>query len=198
MKRHLYLLVFFFVLYVLVMCEWPFATRDPEPPVSSQSAWVIPVSPEMVLSNLQKAIKEKSVEYYIRCLTDSSYSSKVFKFSPDPEVSAQYSGIFTNWTTQKEESVVRQVFSLVPDDSTCSLDMTLASETVASDSALLVVDYTLKIGHTGTVLTTGVFKGRSEFWLAPDVRGEWSIYNWIDHRTSDSEPWSLLKAKLGG
>ncbi|MCD6117770.1 hypothetical protein J7K93_12195 [bacterium] len=198
MKRFLYLVTLIFILFVSAECEWPFSTRDPEPPVNNQSAWVIPVSPEMVLSNLQRSVKEKSVEYYIRCLTDSSYSSKNFKFLPDPEISAQYTGIFINWTKQKEESVMRQVFSIVPDDSTCSLDFVLSSEAVASESAILVVDYTLRIRHTGTVLKTKIFKGRSEFWLAPDVRGEWSIYNWIDHRTSDREPWSLLKAKLGG
>ncbi|RKY82424.1 hypothetical protein DRQ07_01380 [candidate division KSB1 bacterium] len=196
MRRYFIFITTFSLFFIY--CRFPFSLREPEEPKSSRSDWVIPVSPEIVMSNLQKAVKEKSVEYFVRCLTDSVYSSKTYRFLPDPETAVQFSGIFSGWTRQNEESAIRQIFSIIPDDSVCTLSLSLEKQTVASDSAVLLVDYNLRVPHTSEVLEHKSFKGRAEFWLVPDVKGEWSIYYWIDYRTSDVPPWSLLKAKLGG
>jgi len=188
----------FLVCTAAVSCQFPFSIREPEQPDTSQSQWTIPVSPEIVLSNLQRSVHEKSAEYFIRCLADTAYTEKKYIFIPDPESAAQFAGIFNRWNRQKEEGVVRQMFSLVPDDSVCTLILSMVQQTVASDSAVMVVDYSLSVGHTGTALENRVFKGRAEFWMASDMRGEWSVYRWLDWRTSDISPWTVLKAKLGG
>ena len=186
------------IFILLVACESLFSTREPEPPKDPRSPWIPPLSPEQVLLNFQNAVYDRNVENYIRCLVNVSFSQRSFTFEPDPEVSANYPEVFQEWEVSKEEGVIQQAFSLVPSDSTSHLQFTEdISEIIAPDSAVIVKKYQLALHHIQSTLPS-VYEGHVELWMAPDERGEWSIYRWIDNGITGFPSWSLLKASLGG
>ena len=181
-----------------VSCDSLFSTRDPEPPVNSQSGWKQPLSPEQVLLNMQSAVAERHVENFVRCLVNASFSEETFRFEPDPDVSADHAGVFDGWTVAKEQTVIQQAFSLVPMDSSSLLAFGEEIwQSISADEAVYDALYTLELPHTRSSLSTS-FEGRLTFTLSPDQRGEWSIHHWIDNAVGDSPCWSLLKAVLGG
>lgn len=191
---------FFFLgwCFFALACQNPFSTRKPEQPVVSRSNWIPPVSPDKVLVNLQSSVAERNTENYIRCLADPSYSSRAFRFNPNPETASNHPGVFLKWGVDKEQTVVQQAFSLVPPDSACFLTWTkIIREITSSDTAILVRQYRLEIHHKPSDIST-VFEGHAEFRLASDQRGEWIIYLWTDNSVSGSVSWSDLKATLGG
>ena len=191
--RHLiWILVFY------VACKSLFSTREPESPVDPRSNWNPPLSADQVFLNLQNAIYDRHVENYIRCLVNPSYSHRNYQFEADAEIHETYSEIFLSWDISKEEAVIQQAFSLVPADSTCVLSfIENVREIVVSDSAIVVKKYKLELHHIQSTLPI-IYEGQVEWWLAPDQRGEWSIYHWIDNGISGLPSWSLLKASLGG
>ncbi|MBN2417058.1 hypothetical protein JXO52_14560 [bacterium] len=175
-----------------------FSTRDPEPPDTAQSNWIVPLTPEQVILNLQNAVYEKNTENYIRCLPDSSWNTADFFFEPDPEVAAEYGGLFQGWSLINEEAVMRQVFSLIPGGNTCYLLFSDEEwELYGSDEAIYSASYHLELDHTQAGVDS-VFEGLAVYYLSPDSRGEWSIYRWRDNGISGRTSWSRLKAAFGG
>ena len=186
------------LLLLSTACKSLFSTREPESPEDPRSEWIPPLSADQVFINLQSSISDRNVENYIRCLVDASFSDRTYHFEPDPEVAANYAEIFRSWDLSKEEAVIQQAFSRLPPDSAGFLLFTEdVRETMASDSAVIVKKYLLELHHVQTGLST-VFEGYMEAWLAPDQRGEWSVYHWIDNGLTGQPSWSLLKASLGG
>ena len=186
------------IFILLVACDSLFSTREPEPPEDPRSPWIPPLSPEQVLMNLQNAVYDQNVENYIRCLVNASFSQRRYNFEPDPEVATNYPEVFQEWDVSKEEAVIQQAFSLLPSDSTSTLLFTEdIREVIAADSAVMVKRYQLEFHHIQSTLPS-VYGGHMELWMAPDQRGEWSIYRWIDNGTAGFPSWSLLKAAFGG
>jgi hypothetical protein len=186
------------IVFLLLGCVNPFGIRDPEIPIDPQSGWVPPLTPEQLLTNFQDAISGRNLDHYMRCLTDPTYSDRLYRFDPDPEVAVVYPDVFAVWDRNMEGYVAQQAFSLVPADSTLLLTFIEDVDTfIASDSAVFVKRYRLKLPHEQSGLNT-VFEGQVEWRLSPDQRGEWTIYRWIDNGLSGLDSWSLLKAALGG
>lgn len=181
------------LMMLLCACRSLFSTRDPETPVESQSSWIPPLSPELVLMNMQNAILERNSENFIRCL---SSSERLYVFIPDPDVMANYGEIFNNWNLISEQTAIQQVFSLLPADSTAYLlfpeDI---REVQGADSTVFVKKYLLEIHPLQTELPT-IYEGQVEYWLYPNAQGEWSIYNWTDFAVEGAQSWSYLKALL--
>lgn len=175
-----------------------FSTRDPEPPDAGQSNWIVPLTPEQVILNLQNAVYEKNTENYIRCLPDSAYSDMGFLFEPDPEVAAEYGALFNSWSLINEERVMLQVFALIPDNRTRYLLFSDEEwELYGSDEAIYSASYHLELHHSQAGIDS-VFEGLAVYYLSPDSRGEWSIYRWRDNGISGRKSWSRLKAAFGG
>jgi len=190
--------ILFCMLLTLAACRNPFRTREPEPPVVSQSSWIPPLSPDKVLINLQNAIAERNTENVVRCLADPVYSTRTFRFDPNPETATLYYTLFSGWGIDQEKTVNQLVFAMVPTDSICLLTWTsILREVVAADTSVMLRQYRLEVHHKPSSLPTQ-FQGHAEFRLAVDQRGEWSIYRWIDNSIAGSVSWSELKAKLGG
>lgn len=186
------------LLFLCIACKSLFSTREPEPPVDPRSNWIPPLSADQVFLNLQNAIYDRNVENYIRCLVNPSFSNRNYRFEADPEIAANYSEVFQDWSLEKEETMIQQAFSLVPADSASILTFTEnIREVVLSDSAIMVKKYRLELHHLQSTMPS-VYEGQVEGWLAPDQRGEWSIYRWIDNGITGLPSWSLLKASLGG
>lgn len=179
-------------------CKNPFATRNPEPPKNAQSKWTQPLHPEDVLANLRDAVSERDAGNFVRCLSDAAYGSRKYRFEPDPHTAALYPEIFGQWDRDKEQAVMKQVFSLIPADSACMLTWTgSVREFTSSDSAIFVRMYRLELHHKQDNLR-GIYEGQAEFWLTENGNGEWAIYRWNDNNVSGFPSWSVLKASLGG
>ena len=179
-------------------CDSLFSTREPEQPISRQSNWIPPISPQQVVLNMQNAVYERNVDNYIRCLIDSAYSIYRFSFFPDLQIAADHAAVFLDWDRRREQSVMKQAFSLVPAVKVSNLIFTDETwEITSSDQAIFGAQYTLELQHSQTSLDT-IFKGYATWNLAQDNRGEWAIHTWIDNQVTNARSWSFLKAILGG
>lgn len=187
------------LIFVLSLsCQWPFDTREPEPPKVQRSTWIQPTSPEMVLTNMKNAIAEKNIENYMRCLVDSVHSTKTFVYVPDPVVANTNPTLFRQWDIARERNYINQVFAVLPADSSRRLVFQELPSTVTPDSAVLKRNYELVLKH---ILPPKDFpreaRGQAEFWLAKNDAGDWAIYRWIDAGIADAPSWSALRASFG-
>jgi hypothetical protein len=179
-------------------CGNPFSIRNAEEPVNPSSSWTPPHSAEEVLTNLIKAIEERNIENYMRCLIDSSNSNAVFQFDPDPILAVEYASVFSDWNDQKEKAVMNLAFSKVPTDSLSKLVFTEDIKEISTpDSVVFIKKYRLELHHTDVSLPVE-YEGQVEFWFTEDRQGWWAIYRWIDNSVSDYRSWSYLKAVLSG
>lgn len=187
-----------FGLVIVIACESPFSIREPEAPKTVRSTWVPPYSPDLVLTNMKNAISERNVENYVRCLIDTAYSQRNFLFEPSPDVAATHPVIFSVWSQIAEQNLMQQVNSLVPSDSIFYVNfIEEGTDIISADSAVFNRSYHLEVHHTEGNIPS-VFEGYSQFWIAPDDRGEWAIYRWIDNNSNTLPTWSSLKASIGG
>jgi len=173
--------------------------RDAEEPAAGQTVWEPARSPSQLLDNFSKSISDQDADKYKRCLVDTAYSDRAFRFDPDPAVQEIYPTLFEGWSTAREEAVMRQAFQLVPDDSVSQLIFTQdVHQALASDSAVYIRQYRLELHH-GQEDPPTVFEGQIHLRMTEDTRGEWVIYFWNDRNVvPEQQGWSDLKAALGG
>ncbi len=186
------------LVFVLLSCENPFATRTPEAPVTNQSNWIQPTSPIYVIVNLQNAISEKNIANYLRCLADTSVSSKQYRFFPEQAVANANPGLFIAWSKEKESNYLQQLNAFLPKDSTASAKFDRLNETTFQDSVILLQNYTLNVHYKcQTDECPHSMRGQAEFRLVRSDDDFWYIYRWSDFATGDDPTWSELKAKFG-
>jgi len=180
------------LMLLIVCCNNPFATREPEPPTEERSNWVQPTSPLAVISNLKNAIQDGNTPNYMLCLTDSTSR---FRFIPDALVNQTNVGAFEGWNLYNERYYVTQLFSASVD----SLRKVTFSniDYDYQDSVLVRLNYELELHHSWSDNPPKYAEGQANFWLhASD--GEWFITRWEDYSTAEDRPsWSLIKASFG-
>lgn len=173
----------------LASCDL-FQTRDPEEPSQSSSKFTPPGSPEIVLENFETAVEDANVDNYMRCITDSSTSGRMFTFL----ASADFQGFFGSWNRSDE----RQYFLRLGKPSAAFPALTLTPTQAAdraADSVIYYLEYTLFFPH-GKPGVSQFARGNMQLFVGKDFRGEWSIYRWIDFRTLTDSTWSYLKASI--
>ena len=202
MNKLLYLLI----LLLFTGCDGIFGTREPEPPNDdvSRSLWQQPTSPEIVLENLKNAFLERNEENYLRSLTDSTSSERVFLYIPDREAAAENPGTFEGWGLNEERAYINLLFSetSLPGGVLSLLEFSRFEEpSIPSDSALFEEVYELELEHTLENVPTKM-RGIAKFRMARNSDGSWSIYRWedltfsSDDDTLDLPTWSELKARV--
>ncbi len=188
------------VVLIASACEFPFSTREPEDPVTEQSSWIQPTSASYVMANLRNAISEKNISNYVRCLADTSNSTKTFSFFADPSVIVNNPGLFERWGKENELNYLNQLMLYLPQDSTSSLKFTSSREDTYQDSVILLQEYELVLNYTcDEDECPRTFKGQAEFRLVRTAEDLWYIYRWSDTATGDASAttWSELKARFG-
>lgn len=179
-------------------CKTPFSTRDPEQPITGQSSWIQPTSPNYVMTNLRKAIAEKNANNYLRCLADTSTAPRSFIYFPDAAVNAAHPGVFNNWDNESERNYINQLLVFLATDCTSTVVFDLKSENAFQDSVILVQDYILTVAHKQQ--NEGCPKsmqGQAEFRLVRSMEDLWYIHRWTDYATGDNPTWSTLRAFFG-
>lgn len=177
---------------MLLSCNNPFATREPEPPSEDRSTWMPPIFPDRVITNMKFAIQEGNLINYMKCLTDSVSR---FKYIPDDLVNQSNQGFFANWDLYSEQNYITKVFT-ASIDSVRKFSYPPFQSIDYQDSVLIKVDYELELHHNLGSGYPAIAKGQSDFWLNSH-NGEWFITSWIDHGTENERSWSSVKVIFG-
>jgi len=192
LKRPDKILILIFILYS--GCGL-FETRSVEPPTEVRSTFTQPTSPDIVLANLNFAVTEKNLDNYMRCLVDSNFSTKRFKFIPDAVSQTAYP-VFLNWNLSSERIYFSNLISSTEENSSTNLFLSNINFNTGIDSAVIDSDYILVFNHNRQNIAQ-VTKGRLRFVMSPDVRSLWSIHSWSDFINDNGDTtWSVLKANM--
>ena len=180
-------------------CKTPFSTREPENPSTEQSSWIQPTSPAIVLVNLRNALAEKNVTNYMRCLADTGYAPRPFRYVADPAVANSNPGLFDNWGYEREQVYINQLKLFLPKDSTSALNLTPLSETpTQQDSAVFIQAYHLVVNYKcDQPECFRILDGQAEFRFVRNNEDLWYIHRWEDKSTGDNPTWSVLRAYFG-
>ena len=179
--------IFSLVLF-LSSCDF-LSTRTAEPPDGSNSGFVPPTSPDIVISNLTRAVNDLNVDDYISCFEENLY-----EFIPSSDVYGQYAGVFSTWTLQKERSYFSSLILEKKDESTTELLISdIDYEINSTDSSVIYASYSWDMKED--VRDYSIFNGSLRFTLCRDVSGLWYIKKWTDYSSSnETETWSRVKA----
>lgn len=173
-----------------------FETRTPEPPSQTSSGFIPPTTANIVLDNLINSIQERNTDNYIRCFVDTAVSDKRFSFVPTQEAQSQYAAVFSSWALSSERAYFENLKSHTPASSTTLLALNNGKfESTQSDSAIYSASYLLIFQHNVSGIPQES-RGNLQFYLAPDRRGFWVIYRWIDIKTGSDFSWSEMKGKF--
>ncbi len=178
-------------------CKTPFSTREPEKPFTSQSTWVQPTSPALVMVNLCTAMTERNSGNYLRCLADTGLVPASFAYQPESAVGAANPGLFLHWGKESERNYLNQLFAFLPSDSVSTLSMTLIRENTFQDSVILVQEYVLTVAHSRQQEAPRQMRGQVEFRLVRSSEELWYIRGWADYATGSYPTWSGLRAYFG-
>jgi hypothetical protein len=170
-------------------------TRDPEQPGGPGSTFVPPTSPEIVITNLQGAVREKNKENYRRCLVDTSFSTRIFQFEPTTEAAARYTGVFNDWSVVSEEQYFRNLSESKTNGRSDLFFFSTMTTSQSADEVLFSAKYHLVFQHQNSNIPEEA-RGNLQLYIARDQRSTWSIYRWIDTRDTSETTWSDFKANF--
>jgi hypothetical protein len=172
-----------------------FETREPEEPSQTSFNYVPATVPNIVLSNLQNAIAQKSIENYMSNFSDSALTNRRFTFLPSPEAIAQYPNI-RNWSYAQEREYYQNLIAKGVTSGFSSLLLTAKDSLITPDEANYNFDYIFTFEHTDPGFPPTA-RGNLQFILGTDQNGIWTIYQWSDSRTTEDITWSSFKGKFG-
>lgn len=169
-----------------------FETREPEPPDSGTSApFIQPERPEVVLENLENAIRDLNLQNYLRNLDE-----ELFQYQPNNAAQNATPDLWTNWDYASEETYFNNLRSASQSGSNHQLQLSdIESETLSSSEQQITARYSLTVNHNRNVdgiptTATGSFI----LYLTEADDGLWSIREWTDLATSGSFTWSDLRS----
>jgi hypothetical protein len=172
-----------------------FEPRDPEDPTQSGLNFRPATTPEIVISNLQNAVDQKSADNYANCFTDPSKGLRPFVFIPSADASAQYPSVMLTWNFRQEDSYFRNLVDKTSAGGFSSLSLQLDNSVIGSDSVLYTYRYTLVFEHNEPGFPRTA-KGTLQFTLSPDASNIWYIHRWVDFNTETTVSWSMFKGKF--
>jgi hypothetical protein len=167
-----------------------FETRPVEPPSSSSSDWVSPTDYNILLDNLKRAMAEGNVQNYLRC-----FDQDVFLYEAAASLFNNNESVWQNWSLLDEQAYLENMLADlgVSGNSLSILEADL--QDVSADSLRYVGEYSLRINHEDSTLTT-LFKGQLQFLIRLNSFNEWEIEKWADIETHPDSSWSLLKLRF--
>lgn len=186
-----------FIPFVINSCEL-FSTRNPEKPDNGGTGYLPPTSYDLVIENLKNSIKERNLNNYLLCFSDSSFTGiSQFTFIADPQIMAQYQGIFSVWDIKSEEKYFSSMVSNILEETNPSLNFTDVEYQNFNDSIVFTGTYYLNIEFSNDI-TNKNYTGNSRIVLKNSSTGFWYITSWYDFQSNDNNiySWSFLKSKF--
>ncbi len=179
-----------FLISISIAVHGCFGIRPVEPPGNTASDWVTPSDYQILLENLRRSIAQGNTQNYLRCFQVDS-----FRFFPVARLFNFNETIWGNWSALDEQGYLDNVLAnlSVSGSNTLLLEQTDLQD-VTSDSLRYVGDYTLRVNHTDTSLTT-LFVGQLQMLIKRNTFNEWEIHRWADIETRPDSSWSELKLR---
>lgn len=179
--------------FYLTGCDL-FTTRPAEPPDTPKSDFQPAFLPEILIDNFINSLKDKNIENYLSCISDSS--DEVFTFSPSSEALSQFPALGDNWSKNNESQYLNNLKIKIPDDKPLTLTLTNFSYNVQGENTrTFVASYTLSF-TINDVTVPSYYEGELIFELIRNSKSTWSIYFWRDIKSSNSPSWSELKGRF--
>ncbi|MCK5740678.1 MAG: hypothetical protein KAH48_00560 [Chlorobi bacterium] len=194
-------IIFIATILLLVQSCDIFSTRTPELPDTGRSSFQPPFAPEIVIENFTNAVKEKNVDNFAACFSDTSKNfSNSYRFIPSTEALGKYGTMFFGWDIESERKAFSSLMSNMESDVFPLLILSnneqYSFEIKQQDSAVFESDYHLTVNHSRQTIEP-IFAGTLRFLIKPGTDGTWSIEQWTDMNPSNdsvSVTWSSLKA----
>ena len=157
-----------------------FEPRESEPPSGREGRWDEPVSPGIVISNLNYAFQDENIEDYM-----SAFTSQFLFLADERDTLLFEPGTFTDWGFSIEEEVTGRIFA-----EAYSINLTFSDSLVDStaDLAHFYENYEFTVSAESQVYG----KGLALFSLSRGEDGYWAIYEWQDFK-KDTTDWGFLK-----
>ncbi len=187
----------FILCFIITSCDI-FNTRDAERPTQPRSDFQPAATVDQLIQNLVSALKDKDVTNYLNCLSDSSFTDKIFHFSPSSEAASTYPTLI-DWNRRNEEQYFTNMSIKVSDNSQIVLTLNESSRNNFGDSTFYTASYILDVPfvNSNSEITPITYEGTLTFKMVRDSRSVWSIYFWQDNKnTTTSLSWSDLKGNL--
>ncbi|MCE5248774.1 hypothetical protein LLG96_01000 [bacterium] len=181
------------VLLVVVMaCNNPFKTRDPEVNPNPGGVAIQPAnSAENVLYNMKVSFENLSVQDYLDTFSED------FVFVPDPEDSLEYENEFrSSWNKQKERDFMNNISLSIQSDTLTVNYVTFvtANYEYKPGQDMYEYNYVLEVVDHGKKNELTI-RGRAWIYLKEYPDGKWYIYRWIDHKVQATMlTWGVLRA----
>ncbi len=167
-----------------------FQIRPVEPPGTLNSDWVSPTDHLILLDNLRRAVGQGNTQNYLRC-----FQAEEFRFLPVARLFNDNESVWANWSVLDEQNYFQNVLN---DLSVSNSNNLILSQTdlrdVSSDSLTYVGNYTLRINHQDTSLST-LFTGQIQLLIRRNAFNEWEIHRWADIEIAADSSWSQLKIR---
>jgi hypothetical protein len=187
-----YLLIGF--IFLLAGCDL-FDTRDAEKPDQGRTKFEQAFTPQLLISNLVNSLHDKSVENYLACFSDSSFSNKEFQFLATSSAISQFPVLSENWTKKEEEAYFNNMKTKTEENVPVTLSFTNQVENPLGDSLQFTANYVLSFPNNSGFPEN--YQGDLIFYMIRDSRSVWVIYYWQDIKTSTNlQGWSELKGWL--
>lgn len=172
-----------------------FSTRDAEEPTQPRSDLPPANSLDILIENFKESHRQKLVQDYLNCLSDSVFTGKSFSFIPSSEAASQYPAL-TDWDIQGEENYFRNIISASIADVQISLNFSNENFSQQGDSLIYTASYSLTVPFTNTGSPQN-YQGDLIFYILLDNTNIWKVYYWQDFKNGDLPSWSELKGRFG-
>lgn len=178
---------------LVLSCTNPFSGRDSEIPSEPEGTYLTPVTPQMVLVNLENSYNEKIIANFMRCF------DTLFIFRYDYLLFGKHAD--SGWAYEAEVSLTENIFTKYRkeiDFSTLSLTLRMTGDPDQEydTTAVLKRDYRL-ISVTvrdGAAPDTTTYVGTGVFSLVDTGFNLWAIREWEDlHQSSSDTSWADFK-----
>jgi len=178
-------------------CADPFSSRHSQKPTSQEGTFFQPISPQIVLLNLENSYRELIITNFSQCL-DSTF---FFKYD---FVSGQFDEGDSGWALDEELRLTESMFGSLRQDSLATVGLSLSALTdhadqALGDSAILYRTYALVIiAHGEDQLPDTVeCQGTAVFTIIENQQGLWKIAYWEDQHEKISIPsWADYKSRF--
>lgn len=182
-----------FILLFLA-CASPFDSRDSEPPITDRGTFIQPVSPQIVLFNLENSYKELIITNFMQSLDSNFLFIFDFVTGIPPEGDS-------GWTYSEELRLTELIFNNFQADTAAEIILSLSPlENQADQSydttAILYRSYSLQAVKTAneSQIDTVEYLGTSIFTMVENDQGLWSILRWEDqHQSTNIPSWADFK-----
>jgi hypothetical protein len=183
-----------FLLLLLGGCDL-FQTRDAQKPDQPRSNYQIAVTPDLLIQNLINSLKDVNLQNYLACFSDTSFSGKSYLFYPSIGAASLYPSFASPWDKKNESAYFTNLISRIPSDVPVTLVITNTNSSQLGDSIIYSASYTLNVPFTDSSIPS-LYQGDLKFSMIRDSRLVWSIYLWLDIKSTQSPSWSELKGRL--